>query len=58
MNDFTLPVIKGYVPLPDRILSMDEYMEFVQFNWDNVIDKEAYSKWKEVIAVDVPFKLK
>ena len=57
MNDFTLPVIKGYVPPPDRILSMDEYIEFVQFYWVNVIDKEAYSKWKKVIAVDVPFKL-
>ena len=58
MNDFNLPIIKNYNPLPDRILSMEEYIEFVQFNWDNVVDQEAYYKLKKMSAVDVPFKFK
>ncbi len=57
MKDLNLPIIKDHNPLPDRIFSMEEYLEFVQFNWDNVVDKEAYREWKKIIAVDVPFRL-
>jgi len=58
MKDLKLPVIKGYVPPSDRVLPMDEYIQFVQFNLENFFDKEVYFQWKEIIAVDVPFKLK
>ena len=54
--DLNLPVIKNYDPPPNLILYMDEYIEFCQFNWDNTVDREAYRKWKNVIAVDVPFR--
>jgi hypothetical protein len=57
-QDLNLPVIKDYVPPPDRILSMDEYVEFVQFNLENTFDKESYWEWKKIMAVDVPFHIK
>ena len=43
MNDFKLPIIKK-THTPKRILSMDEYLEFVQFNLKNAFDKKAYAK--------------
>ena len=55
-DDLKFPIIKGPMPEPN-ILSMDEYLEFVQFNWENLVDREAYAEWKKSIAVDVPFKL-
>jgi len=58
MKDIRLPVIKEHTPPADRILSMEEYLQFVQFNLENFFDKEFYLQWKETIAVDVPFKLK
>ena len=57
-QDLNLPIIKDYVPPPDRILSMDEYIEFCQFNWENLVDKEAYWEQKKIMAVDVPFRIK
>ena len=32
MKDLKLPAIKEHAPCPDRILSMDERLQFVQFN--------------------------
>ena len=57
MKDLNLPNIKDRVAPPDRILSMDEYLEFIQFNLENLFDKEFYFRWKETIAVNTPFKL-
>lgn len=57
MKDLNLPNTSGATPQPDRILSMEEYLEFVQFNLENLFDKEAYLQWKKIIAVNVPFKL-
>ena len=54
MNDFKLPIIKE-MNTPKRVLSMDEYLNFVQFNLKNAFDKKAYSKWKKMLIVDVPF---
>ena len=56
MSDLNLPIIKNYTPPPDRILSMNEYLQFVQFNLENCFNKESYYEWKEIIAVDVPFR--
>ena len=54
MNDFKLPIIKE-TRRQKRILSMDEYLEFVQFNLENNFDREANRKWKKMAAVNVPF---
>ncbi|MCA9398646.1 MAG: hypothetical protein KC618_02770 [Candidatus Omnitrophica bacterium] len=56
MNDFNLPIIKA-VDKQKRILSMDDYLDFVQFNLKNTLDKKAYEKWKKMIVVNEPFLL-
>ena len=57
MKKLKLPVIRnaGY---KTRILSMDEYLKFVQFNLEQVFDKKAYAKWKRMSVVNVPFVIK
>ena len=57
MNDFKLPVIKE-MKEEKKILSMDEYVEFVQFNLKHTLDKKAYEKWKKMLVVNVPFSIK
>ena len=57
MKDLNLPNIKDRIAPPDRILPMDEYLEFVQFNLENLFDKEFYFRWKETIAVNMPFRI-
>lgn len=56
MNDFSLPIIKE-TNTQKRILSMDEYLKFVQFNLKNTFDKKAYEKWKKMLVVNVPFSI-
>ena len=56
MEDLNLSIIKGPQREP-RVLSMDEYVDFVQFNLENFFDKEAYWEWKKIMAVDVPFRI-
>ncbi len=56
MDDLKFPIFKGPQHEPP-ILSMDEYVEFCQFHWDNLIDKEAYWKQKKAMAVNVPFRI-
>ena len=58
MKYLKLPVIKDYVPPRAKILSMDEYLRFVQFNFEQTLDKKAYWKRKKIIAVDAPFCIK
>ncbi len=57
MEKLKLSVIKKLLAEP-RILSMDEYLEFVQFNLKHAFDRKAYAKWKKLSAVNVPFVLK
>ncbi len=54
MNDFKLPVIKE-TNSRKRILSTDEYLQFVQFNLKHAFDRKAYEKRKRMLIVDVPF---
>ena len=57
MKKLKLPRIKE--PLGEaRILSMDEYLKFVQFNLKYAFDKKAYAKWKEMLIVNEPFVIK
>ena len=57
MKDLNLPDTNDASAQPDRILSMDEYLEFVQFNFDNLLDKKSYFQWKQTIAVNVLFRI-
>ncbi|MBP9855130.1 MAG: hypothetical protein KBD53_09725 [Candidatus Omnitrophica bacterium] len=57
MKKLNLPVFKS--PLSEaKILSMDDYLKFVQFNLKHAFDKKSYSKWKKMLVVNVPFTLK
>ena len=56
MNDFRLPIIKE-ADIQKRVLSMDEYLEFVQFNLKYTVDKNSYAKWKKMIVVNIPFSV-
>ncbi len=56
MKKLKLPIIK--VPKQQsKILSMDDYLKFVQFNLKYTFDRQAYTKWKKMQIVDVPFRL-
>lgn len=57
MKELKLPIIKN-LHSDARILSMDDYLKFVQFNLRHAFDKKAYAKWKKILAVNVPFFIK
>ena len=58
MKKLKLPIIKDERFSEPPVLSMDEYYEFVMFNWKYCCDREAIREWKKLTAVDVPFVLK
>lgn len=56
MEKLEFPVISG--PLPEKKqLSMDEYLEFVQFNLKYASDIKVTRKWKKLLAVKIPFSI-
>ena len=57
MKKLKLPVIKTPMAQP-RILSMDDYLKFVQFNLKYTFDRKAYARWKKMLIVDELFSLK
>ena len=57
MKELKLPIIKD-AKSKEKILSMDEYLKFVQFNLEHTFDKKAYVKWKKMLNVNVAFRLK
>ena len=57
MKDLKLPIFKNKVSKA-KILSMDEYFNFVQFNLKQAFDKKAYMKWKKMLIVNVSFSIK
>lgn len=57
MKGLKLPVIKKF-DSRSKILSMDEYLKFVQFHLQHTFDKKAYAKWKKLLVVNVPFSMK
>ncbi len=57
MKKLRFPVIKN-VPSVPKTLSMDNYLKFVQFNLKHAFNKKAYSQWKRMLAVNVPFVIK
>ena len=58
MKDLNLPIIKGEDIFNKKSLSMDEYLEFVEFNLKHTVDIKAARKWKKELAVNAPFSLK
>ncbi len=57
MKELKFPIIKN-LHSDARILSMDDYLKFVQFNLRHAFDKKAHAKWKKMLAVNVPFFIK
>ncbi len=57
MKKLKLPIIKGE-PAAKKILTMDEYLTFVEFNLKHNFNKKAYLEWKKMSIVDVPFVIK
>ncbi len=51
MKKLKLPIIKAPMQ-KSKILSMDDYLKFVQFNLEHTFDKKAYAKWKKMLIVD------
>lgn len=45
MTGLKLPIIKK-IETKKKVLSMNEYLKFVQFNLKHDFDKKAYAKWK------------
>ena len=57
MKELKLPIIKGS-KTKMKVLSMNEYLKFVQFNLEQAFDKKAYAKWKKMLNVNVAFSIK
>ncbi len=57
MKKLNLPVIKTTIS-KTKVLSMDDYLEFVKFNLRETFDKESYAKWKKMLIVNTRFALK
>ncbi len=57
MKKLNLPIIKTAAS-STKILSMDDYLEFVKFNLRETFDKKAYAKWKKMLVVNTRFALK
>ena len=57
MRKLRLPIIRGAMSKP-KVLSMNEYLKFVQFNLEHTFDRKSYAKWKKMLAVNVPFVIK
>jgi hypothetical protein len=55
-DDLKLPIIKEDMP-PDPVLSMDAYLEFVEFGWLHLTDRQAVEEQEKRERVDVPFRL-
>ena len=58
MNELNLPIIKDMPLRRPKKFSMDEYLEFVEFNLNNIFNKDAYMEWKSLTRVNVPFVIK
>ena len=56
MKELNFPIVK-ITPSKKKILSMDKYLEFVEFNLKHNFDRKAYKKWKKMLIVDKPFSL-
>ena len=56
MKELNFPIVKE-VALDKKILSMDEYLQFVQFNLKHTFDAKSYAEWKKLLAVNVPFSI-
>lgn len=56
MKDLKLPII-NHDNQKNKVLTMEQYLAFIQFNIRNILDKKAYTEQKKMMSVDVPFVL-
>ena len=57
MAKLRLPIIEGALP-GSKILSMRDYLEFVNFNLKYNLDRKTARKQRKLAAVNIPFSLK
>ena len=58
MKQLNIPIIKDK-KIPDKWLTMDDYLEFVMLNLKYTIkNKKAVKEWKKLLSVTVPFTIK
>lgn len=48
MKTLKLPIIHNNKSTKPRILTMNQYLKFVEFNLKQTFDKKAYLAWKKV----------
>jgi len=59
MSDLNLNLPSCKVSLPDpEPLSMDDYLEFVNFCRKYTFNRDGYQEWKAISGVRVPFILR
>lgn len=58
MKDLNLPIIKGEDIFHKKSISMDRYLEFVEFNLKYMIDIKTARKLENKLTINVPFSIK
>ena len=48
------PITQG-VDFENRPLSADEYLAWVQYNWEHCVDRKAYREQRKQMVVNAPF---
>jgi hypothetical protein len=56
MNKLNLPVIEN-CPSTPRVMTMEEYIDFCDFNREHCFDADAYTWWKKKSIVTERFVL-
>ncbi len=57
MKSLNLPIIRNNKVTKTKVLTMNQYLKFVQFNLEQTFDKKAYLAWKKMLIVNTPFIL-
>jgi len=52
-----LPIIREAMP-NKKCLSMDDYLKFVNLHLKYTFNRNAYKRWKKMLAVNIPFSIK
>ena len=56
MSDLNLPIFKDDGQR-EKVLSMEDYVKFVMFNLEHIIDRDLYRLQKQKQRIQSPFRL-